>query len=78
MYVWVLDFLSLISTLALAGKATVAEIAEAAMTEKRLKFMARILEIVRFEWRVRPWIKLTPEHPELEILCSVNRYQRDW
>jgi hypothetical protein len=34
------DFLSLISTLALAGKATVAEMADAAMTEKILKFMS--------------------------------------
>ena len=37
-------FLSLMSTLALAGRATVAEMAEAAITEKRLKFMAVTLD----------------------------------
>jgi hypothetical protein len=38
-------FFSLISTLALAGRATEAEMAEAAITEKRLKFMAVFLEV---------------------------------
>jgi len=38
-------FLLLISTLALAGRATVAEIADAAMMEKRLKFMAVYLGV---------------------------------
>jgi hypothetical protein len=43
--------LSLISTLALAGRATEAEMAEAAMTEKRLKFMAVFLA---FSWLACP------------------------
>lgn len=44
-------FLLLISTLALAGRATVAEMAEAAMIEKRLKFMAVTLV---FSWLACP------------------------
>ncbi|WKV91225.1 hypothetical protein LJU32_20060 [Pseudomonas sp. B21_DOA] len=39
-------FLLAISTLAPAGNTTVAEMAEAAMTEKRLKFMAVTLVFV--------------------------------
>jgi hypothetical protein len=50
--VW--DFLSLISTLALAGRATVAEMAEAAITEKRLKFMRVFLEVSWLVWPVGP------------------------
>jgi heme/copper-type cytochrome/quinol oxidase subunit 3 len=57
--VW--DFLLLISTLALAGSTTVAEMAEAAMTEKRLKFMAVTLV---FGWLACPvglWSKLNAQ-----------------
>ena len=39
-----MDFLSLTMVLALAGRAKVAEMAEAAITEKRLKFMAITLD----------------------------------
>ena len=49
------DCLPLTSTLAAAGKATVAETAEAAMIEKRLKFMSVTLVFVWLSGRGRPW-----------------------
>ena len=44
----------LISTLALAGRATVAEIADAAMMEKRLKFMMVFLGVSWLACLFRP------------------------
>jgi hypothetical protein len=70
--VW--DFLLAISMLAPAGNTTVAEMAEAAMTEKRLKFMAVTLVFVL----VCPAgceTNVTLEGYSLEIFCSISRYQ---
>ena len=61
-----MDFLSLATGQALADRATVAEMAEAAMTEKRLNSW-RCPSTIQFACLFRPWNKLTAKGHHTEI-----------